>query len=157
VTAVLFLDIDGVLNSDRYRYTREWAAPATDLIDPAAVAILNEITRRWEMKVVVSSSWGVMPNVHEILRGKGVEAEIIGSTPAQPGPRGEEIRLWLADHSEIIAFVILDDDCDMGDLIDYLVRTDARYGLQPADIESVASVIERQKSMLLFTPQQATG
>lgn len=142
VTSVLFLDIDGVLNSERYRYGHELGVLANDFIDPDAVKTLNHITRRWELKVVVSSAWRVLPELDAILRAKGVQAEIIGKTPVRAAPRGEEIALWLADHAEVTAYVILDDDGDMGELRDHLVQTDYRYGLRPEDIERVAAVLQ---------------
>jgi hypothetical protein len=144
MTAVLFLDIDGVLNSDRYRYTQPIGTLEIDMFDPAAVATLNAITARWQLKVVVSSSWRAMPNLERILRAKGVEAEIIGSTPSRAGPRGQEISLWLAEHSEVTAYVILDDGHDMGDLLGHLVHIDSRQGLQPEDVARVRRVLQRQ-------------
>jgi hypothetical protein len=144
MTSVLFLDIDGVLNSDRYRYGLAPGVPADDLLDPAAVEILNCITQRWELQIVVSSSWRAIPGIADLLRDRGVLAEIIGTTPALAAPRGAEIEHWLAAHSEVTAYVILDDDDDMGALHCYLVRTDYRYGLRPEDVERVAAVLEQQ-------------
>lgn len=144
MTGVLFLDIDGVLNSDCYQYGLAMGTPANDRFDPAAVATLNEITRRWTLKLVVSSSWRIMPDIERLLRAHGVHAEIIGGTPFRAGPRGNEISEWLADHPEIVRFVILDDDADMGDLRDHLVQTDYRRGLLPEHIESVAAVLDRR-------------
>jgi hypothetical protein len=141
VTAVLFLDIDGVLNSDRFRYAQPMGMREIDMLDPAAVATLNEITRRWDLGLVISSSWRAMPDLELILRGKGVEAEIVGSTPHAEGPRGFEIAEWLAQHPEVTRFVILDDDGDMGELSDHLVQTDHRYGLVQTDVERVAAVL----------------
>jgi len=146
VTAVLFLDIDGVLNSDRFRFAQPWGVREVDMFDPAAVATLNAITRRWQLKLVISSSWRVMPDLEAILRAKGIEAEIIGLTPHAEGPRGFEIAEWLVGHPEITSFVILDDDADMGELTDHLVRTDHRHGLVPEDVERVARVLNLEKS-----------
>lgn len=150
--SVLFLDIDGVLNSDRYRYGHELAVPADDMIDPSAVETLNHMTCRWDLKIVVSSSWRVLPDLEGILRAKGVRAEIIGKTPVRPAPRGEEIGQWLADHPEVAAYVILDDDGDMGDLRDHLVQTDYRYGLRPEHIERVAAVLQMSHPDPLLPP-----
>jgi hypothetical protein len=141
-TSVLFLDIDGVLNSDRYRYAHGPGVRANDLIDPEAVETLNHITERWALKVVISSSWRVMPELESILRAKGVEAKIIGKTSSRAAVRGDEIRQWLAEHPEVTAYVILDDDGDMGELLDHLVQTDYRYGLQPEHMARVAAVLQ---------------
>jgi hypothetical protein len=140
-TSVLFLDIDGVLNSDRYRYLQPIGTLEIEMFDPAAVATLNAITARWGLKIVVSSSWRTMPDLPRLLRAKGVEAAIIGSTPSCAGPRGREIGQWLAEHPEVTSYVILDDACDMDELQANLVQTDARYGLQPEDIARVELVL----------------
>ena len=116
---------------------------ANDSIDPSAVATLNDIARRWDLKVVVSSSWRVMPDLDTLLWQKGVEAEIIGKTPFRAGPRGCEIAQWLADHPEVTAYVILDDDADMGELRAHLVQTDYRYGLQAEHVDAVGLVLQR--------------
>lgn len=121
--------------------------PANDLIDPTAVETLNAITRRWGLQVVVSSAWRVMPDLDSLLRANGVEAEIIGGTPSRAGPRGVEIREWLAEHPEVKTFVIVDDDGDMGDLRDHLVQTDYRHGLQPEHIECVAVVLRQERGV----------
>jgi len=141
LTRVLFLDIDGVLNSDGYRHGTGFGVSANELIDPAAVETLNEITRRWSLKVVVSSSWRVMPEVEGILRANGVQADIIGKTPAQPGPRCREIERWLAEHPEVTSYVILDDDADMGAMLDHLVQTDYRHGLRSEHIARVGAAL----------------
>jgi hypothetical protein len=144
MTFVLFLDIDGVLNSDSYRYLQPMGTREREMFDPAAVETLNAITACWELQIVVSSSWRLMVDVEDLLRSNGVEAEIVGRTPVRAGPRGHEIGLWLAEHPEVTAYVILDDDCDMGELLDNLVQTDARYGLRPEHVERVGLVLQRQ-------------
>jgi hypothetical protein len=142
MTWVLFLDIDGVLNSGSFRYTQPFGTLEIDMFDPTAVATLNDITRRWGLKLVISSSWRAMPDLAAVLGSKGIEAEVIGVTPSEAGPRGAEIAAWLAEHPEVTRFVILDDDCDMGPLLDHLVQTDHRYGLRAEHVAQVAVVLD---------------
>src|SRR5947208_2752737 len=104
---VLFLDIDGVLNSHAYFLSRTSAAQAAalddayrlgnevpqstddharNMIDPAAVEHLNAIIEASEAKIVVSSSWRIAYSMGEIGRALGSNGfqhrrAIIGKTP----------------------------------------------------------------------------
>ena len=42
--------------------------------------------------------------------------------------RGDEIRLYLCEHKEIDNFIIINDDSDMGEYIDRLVKTNTYVG-----------------------------
>lgn len=134
---VIFLDMDGVMNSTRSvialrgygfmppSHTLNGAADARAIrkqcnLDPISVGLLKRILKETGAKVVISSSWrfrneqktidvfNVMFKAHRLPR------VVIGSTPHHnSGFRGEEIRLWLEDHPEVTAYIILDDDSDM--------------------------------------------
>ena len=131
---VIFLDIDGVLNSS------ETAAlyGGFDKFSPAAVGRLNWLTDRTEAKIVVSSAWRFGRSVLElkqILSDQGVTGEVIDKTPTKMSlrNRGQEIQHWMDNNSTLDEFVILDDDSDMGHLLDHLVQTDFNVGL--TDVE----------------------
>ena len=127
---VLFLDIDGVLNSDNwfgYRlyciknnmYNRvlnfidtndENTEHKLTMIDDRAIANLNRIVEETGCKVVLSSSWrssGESENVFTqyILKLKGFKYELYDVTPRLwdkefGTQRGEEIQLWMNKESE---------------------------------------------------------
>jgi hypothetical protein len=127
---VIFLDIDGVLapihHWDRYG----------DL-DPACVAVLNEIAVHGEADVVVSSSLRYGRSVADLqamLDAGGFSGRVIDKTPTgmRGADRGEEIAAWLAEHA-VDGYVIIDDHLDMGSLRPHLVQTQSARGLQPAD------------------------
>ena len=127
---VIFLDIDGVLapihHWDRYG----------DL-DPACVAVLNEIAAHGEADVVVSSSlrYGrTVADLQAMLDAGGFDGRVIDKTPTgmRGANRGEEIAAWLAEHA-VDGYVIIDDHLDMGPLRPHLVQTQSARGLQPAD------------------------
>ncbi len=104
MTKVIFLDIDGVLNSNIYFRSYEYAeARATAqmgddrnygddyklMIDDAAVALLNEVIERTKAKIVLSSSWRLhfdLNEMQDMLNRSGFEGKLIGRTP-----RGMEI------------------------------------------------------------------
>ena len=109
MTPILFLDIDGVLNSERFRsrwQTRhEPPYHLSEPIDPGCVAVLNEVTSRAGAALVLSSAWRLFDlDMPGILRDAGVEAELVGQTPdllttsVAPTTRGREVAAWLDEH-----------------------------------------------------------
>lgn len=132
---ILFLDIDGVLNSEEYfakfeRTPRVVVPQFRDnehkemLLDPEAVARLNKIMEAVpETNIIISSAWRAHCNREQIklylaLRGFQFENRIIGQTRYRPGiscARKDEIIEWLLDNlGKFESFVILDDIGDMG-------------------------------------------
>jgi hypothetical protein len=104
---VIFLDVDGVLNSEDFLRKREEehrqlghdgpAFPRRETkcdcfridrqIDPGAIAHLNDLVEETAAKIVISSSWRKLfdpPELHRILTAHGLVAEIIGETPDAP-------------------------------------------------------------------------
>jgi hypothetical protein len=94
---VVFLDIDGVLNSKEYVLKLEARHKALghdreactcfklyQQIDPAAVARVNRLVAATGAKIVISSSWRKLfdpPELHRMLSEHGLIADIIGETP----------------------------------------------------------------------------
>jgi hypothetical protein len=100
---VIFLDIDGVLNSDSTPNPRTFPY----IIDDQLLARFKELVRRTGAKVVLSSTWRVDPI--GILAAKYYEVPF----DDRPGaPRCEEIQAWLRQHQEVTRYVALDDDDD---------------------------------------------
>lgn len=118
---VIFLDVDGVLNSldyydnseERQKLHREKLnkrATHTELsdyeifrqdIDDKAVLLLQEIIDKTGAKIVVSSAWrtgGTFTALKEIFKELNFSGEIIGVTPnrdCQHCVRGNMIRQWI--------------------------------------------------------------
>ncbi len=115
MSAVLFLDVDGVLNSASW-FASQGPMGVTE-VDPRAVRRIQRIVAKTGAKVVLSSSWrkrGDGPNeLEDKLLAAGVPID--DRTPHLEGTRGDEIAAWLAAHPEITTFAILDDDADAGD------------------------------------------
>lgn len=120
--------------------------------DTDAVNALNRLTRETGASIVVSSSWRFcgQNEMQAILDFWEVEARIVGITPDltrlegriySAVPRGHEIQQYLDAHSEIERFVILDDECDMAHLEQYLVKTKFDCGLTNADVEKAIEVL----------------
>ncbi len=157
---VLFLDIDGVLNSS------EWYAQPRDGLgdlahfDPALVQRVDEIARRTGAAVVISSAWRLshpLDELRPLLRSAGLlSAPIIGETPELEGGvldglvRAAEILRWLEEHpveghaqggALVRSFAILDDLEDFGQLGPWHVRTSFDVGVTLGDVERTVALL----------------
>ena len=119
---VLFLDFDGVLNSEasfRYEINRK-TRNVSDTLSAIACSNLQYILEQdREIKLVISSTWRKLHTqveLQNILSSYGVEAaRIIGKTPSVfSGHRGQEIHNWLDSNPNVTKYVILDDDGSAG-------------------------------------------
>lgn len=159
---IIFLDIDGVLNSAqtfRSRYEEE-QIDINDIfswylsdISLSLVQNLNKIISGTGADIVISSSWknSRRDMIEPVFKAAGVLGKIVGYTPNLPCVRGEEIRQWIIEHwvidkyrkeGEFTNYVILDDDSDM--LLwqkDNFVNVDNKIGLSDGDIEKVFRIL----------------
>ena len=133
INNIIFLDIDGVLNSDKYFSSIEdkedtYIDPVAKLlldIDMTKVKLLLKVVSISHAKIVISSTWRRMklyPSIKEALINIGLP--IVGETPFLEGQRGEEIRAYLADN-QVDNFCIIDDEVfkDYQELEDNLIKT----------------------------------
>lgn len=123
---VIFLDIDGVVNSGPFLDSHQSMIPSRQKhhderaecnrlvelaqcdgwahdLQPSRVALLTELVKRTGAKVVISSSWRHNKSDEAIagaLRCFGFNGEVIGHTPygGHLLTRGGEILAWLAEH-----------------------------------------------------------
>lgn len=110
---VLFLDIDGVVNSKQTLLTHPKGTPLG--IDPELAFKVGKIILDTDCKVVLSSSWRNHPDGVDEVKAR-VYPEIYGVTPnIKGGFRGSEVRAWLDEHPEVTEYAILDDDSDFYD------------------------------------------
>lgn len=104
---VVFLDIDGVLNSEEYALSLGKGGMLG--INPEAVKILDRILEATGAKLVISSSWRGSSDLLADIRSN--VGEYIGITPRLSGIRGSEVKAWL-DDNPVDRYAILDDDSD---------------------------------------------
>ena len=136
---ILFLDIDGVLNSARYDAERR-STPMGN-VDESRLPLLCRIVDATGAVIVLSTSWRVYwdpdparcaPEWAEIgdpLTAFGLR--VYDKTPSYPGNNRDcEVRDWLEAHKgEVESFVILDDmSFGWGELTPRLVRTNYHKG-----------------------------
>lgn len=105
---VIFLDIDGVLNTPKERGHRRgsWGIDATLAIR------YRGLVEATGAKTVISSTWRKGEDTLELIRQAGIR--YYGITPHfQYSERAEEIDAWLRLHPEVTQYAILDDDHQM--------------------------------------------
>lgn len=146
LSSYLFLDFDGVLNSDAY-FARNPDAKGNHLLDPRLVKRLEQFVRSHHCQIVVSSTWREgrsMVELRKILieRGFTMPGRIVGKTPELEHNRGREIARFMKGRPRT-PFVILDDDDDMVPVEDHLVQTDPAVGLTKRDLNRAAKVLAR--------------
>ena len=120
---IIFLDFDGVIDGWWSKYN----------LDPKKIALVEEIIKATDAKIVVSSSWSVgcrnaeefierdfsgyfKRKTTEISRKSLFIESIIDVTDHMGSSRGDEIQRWLDAHEdEVESYVILNDDNDMNE------------------------------------------
>lgn len=133
---LIFLDFDGVLNSEAFYVKRNADAYNTIYVPkdypfsefcPEAIENLNSLIEQTGANIVVSSTWRIGKTTEQLqsmLEKVGFKGCVIGKTPMMRKAsifRGNEIHRWIADSTELIgknshefySYVILDDDSDM--------------------------------------------
>lgn len=144
---VVFLDFDGVLNSDE----------TPDNLDFSKFAIqeLNTLIAKTGAKIVVSSDWRRGRSVSElqsILEIWGFTGEIVGKTKVWNETSGwmsfselernrvKEIKQYLSEHPEITTWIAI-DDMDLPLSSDHFVRTNPEIGLSHKNVEEAIELL----------------
>lgn len=157
---IIFLDVDGVLNSMAYLKGKDIG----DEIDMRAVERLAEIYKECDCRIVLSSSWRELRGsetkephsmyryLEDCLGQYGME--IMDVTPVIMSNRPEEIATWLKENRSLVKnFVSLDDDFDEKHyknfgLGGHLVRTkfyvndEAKGGLQAEHVKKAKRILK---------------
>lgn len=154
---IIFLDIDGVLNSVMYDCQRT-EERRDNRIDMSRVELLADIVKKTGAKIVFSSTWREDWEISEGLCGEDGRyvndclarygLSIIDKTPhlGYSDDRRVEILTWLARHrSEVESFVILDDiSCGWGELYERVVITNPYgYGLEENHVKMAINILNK--------------
>ena len=147
---VIFLDFDGVLNSEKYL-----AACGSDgvVIDPSRMILLKQLVDATGAKIVLSTSWrehwskeptqcdstGMLMN--DIFSRQGLQ--IWDKVSQLRMTREAQIKNWLDRHPEVERFVVLDDGllC-AGYLEGRFVKTSNYFGgLNESDVQRACDIL----------------
>ena len=165
---IIFLDIDGVLNSGEFaeRHYKETGKGLFmyDFLDTVAVDSMKKfLDNHQDIRLVISSSWGY-GNVHktvDFFRSNGMSPladYVIGDTPRlYSGERGKEIQ-WFLEHigTDVIGDFIIDNDIKVDRYVivddedfdmlgfqkeNHLVKIDSMHGITNNDYEKIEKIL----------------
>ena len=147
---VIFLDIDGVLNSDDYIDIAKNSQGIERHIDIDKVKLLKKVIDETGAKTVLTSSWRNSNDIgplRELLAKYEIYFDV---TPFINWERGLEIKQWLLEHNRVEDYIILDDAFDK-EMLRHLVKvSDANgrglgEGLTQKDIDTIIKRFGRVK------------
>lgn len=163
---ILFLDIDGVLNTERHHeYCNENGIDNSDeygyLFDPIAVKNLTTIVNETEADIVISSSWKFygLSSLLDMWSDRALPGRIIGITPDAEVDkillnadlehmenlkcRGTEIKQWLSAHGKNVSqYAILDDLQDiLPEQRSHFVQTSPIVGITEEDADRIIKIL----------------
>ena len=160
---IIFLDIDGVMNSELWNKDNEMKISKGKFIDSEKVRLLSRIINATKAKIVLHSGWrfwfndNIMPlrkeaeYLVEVL--KSYNLNIYDKTPDLTTVeirkskkfslvKAQEILLWLDQHDNIEKYVILDDlDLNNNGIEMFQIKTDGVIGLTKENVEEVIRML----------------
>lgn len=119
MTKIIFLDFDGVLNTEHYQgllqyQGKPWQDEYGAFFDPKAVKQLKRIIDATDAGIVVESSWKYLglDAMKELWEVRNLPGTIIDITPSLLGKnKGVEIASWLSKYAkQDLRYVIIDDE-----------------------------------------------
>jgi hypothetical protein len=143
VSAILFLDFDGVLHPVGGGVKQFTQLPLLEALlrDPAFAGV----------SIVVSSTWRELHSLKRLQQffNDDLRARVIGVTPVldeydSEHERYEEIRAWLDEHAGVTVWAALDDDIE-GFPAHHRKRavfTDPESGLKAGDLERLRLLLQ---------------
>jgi len=166
MSKIIFLDIDGVLNSERQhdRCVNKGIAPVDGFgyaFDPIAVDNLKRIVEKTGADIVISSSWKLwgLDAMQRMWTRRGLPGKVIDITPNTesdemllsvdldymdiPAIKGSEIKEWLTTRGhDVTHYAILDDLPDMlPEQESHFIQTDPRIGITEEDAEQIIKIL----------------
>lgn len=160
---VIFLDIDGVLNSNFWNDSHLREISNGTLIDEEKIRLLSGVVSRTDAKIILHSGWRTWfdpelkplrieaEKLVELLKKEGLHID--GSTPDLTTEeirntkkfslvKAEEILLWLSLHHDVSKWVVLDDlDLHNVQIEQHQVKPEQTIGLTPADAEKAVKIL----------------
>lgn len=163
MSKVLFLDIDGVLNSNFWNDSHQTEISDGTLIDEEKIKLLALLIRETDAKIILHSGWRFWFDAElkplcteanklvELLAKENLY--ISGVTPDLTTKeirkakkfslvKADEILLWISLHKIVTKWVVLDDLDLHNDLIrQHQVKTDPTTGLTLEDVKLAVKIL----------------
>lgn len=161
---VIFLDIDGVLNT-KWWYTQMDKNTPKDkydyAFDPNAVANLKRIIDETGADIVISSSWKSFgfSELEDMWQERGLPGKLIGITPNSVSDemllnadldhielfsiRGTEIKEWLTKNGRHVSQYAIIDDMDnmLPEQQSHFVKTDPEMGISKDNVNQAIQIL----------------
>lgn len=160
----IFLDIDGVLNSQKYilKTNKKKNTPRIEHhFDQRAIKRLSKICKKNHAQIVLSSSWRcgfddkMEPNQEDVYSSKLNEyfkkynIRIIGRTTLEHMDRGAQINKYIREHLRYADnYLVIDDE--IKDIVVYIakdkvIKTNFKTGLLHKHIRQCRKIFKRQE------------
>ena len=150
---LIFLDVDGVLNSSRklrevWELTHKPHSGVNYPFDERCMNNLKLLVEKTNSKIVVTSTWRKYEEnrnrLLEELKKYELNEYVIGYTKVFKDNPGIEIGEYLKTLDKDVNFIILDDSSKMGVLVEYLVKTDISVGLTYENVEEAIKKLTKR-------------
>ena len=148
---IIFLDIDGVLNTEHYQgllqyQGKPWQDEYGAFFDPKAVKQLKRIIDATDADIVVESSWKYLglDAMKELWKVRNLPGTIIDITPSLLGKnKGVEIASWLSKYAkQDIRYVIIDDEYVILDSqLPHFILTNPYEGITEEQVNRAISML----------------
>lgn len=168
---IIFLDFDGVLNTEHYqnylKYERNpWQDKHGALFDPEAVRQLKRIVDITKANIVIESSWNYLglAAMQEMWKERELPGKVIGITdssvsdnwlltanlddidPAMGHCKGMEIASWLSDKTKNdVNYVIIDDEyVSLESQVPHFILTNPHDGITEDIADRVIAILNAE-------------
>ncbi len=160
---VIFLDIDGVLNSNLWNAAHQKEIEDGMLIDAEKVHLLGELSRKTKARIILHSGWRFWldgdlnplrkeaENLQRLFRREGLviddvtpdySTEEIKKSKKFSLVKADEILAWLDGHKEVEKWVVLDDlDLHHPEIERHQVMTNPDTGLTLEDVYQAEAML----------------
>lgn len=160
---VIFLDIDGVLNSNFWNDSHQKEISDGTLIDTEKIQLLAKLVKNTNAKIILHSGWkfwfdsnleptrNESENLSKLLQQEGLvidgmtpdfSTEEIRKSKKFSLVKASEIMAWLAEHKEIDKWIVIDDlDLHNSEVEAHQIKTDSSIGLTIVDIQKAEKIL----------------
>lgn len=160
---VIFLDIDGVLNSNFWNDSHQKEISDGKLIDIEKIRLLAKLVKNTNAKIILHSGWkfwfdsNLQPtrkeseNLSRLLQQEGLiidgmtpdfSTEEIRKSKKFSLVKASEILVWLTKHKEIDNWLVIDDlDLHNPEIESHQIKTDSSIGLTIEDIQKAEKLL----------------
>lgn len=161
---VIFLDIDGVLNSNSWNNSHQKEISDGNLIDEEKIRLLGILIRNTEAKIILHSGWKFWfdfelkplrkeaDRLKKLFEKEGLcvegitpdySTEEIRKTKKFSLVKAKEILAWLSEHQDIDKWIVLDDlDLHNKEVAKHQIKTNPEIGL------TIENIHEAEKRLM---------